>query len=283
MTETPEIQDDVIKKLIEEEAKKSAPQDDATNAAAQKTEPAQPMKINIAGQEYTFHDVNEISQAVNATLAAAMEKVRQAEARSSQQDKANSAGSYVQSDDEIPSLTTEQHAEFLNKMAKNPVEAMEYIDQIRFGIKETRPSKYIKERLSELEQYKMQNAVQGFKELHPEWPGGQAAQILDQYRTKLGLPFTAEGLSAAYASAQINGVLPPWTMQYRQRLQAQAQAGYQQGQAAQAGRQNQGGIPSLSTKGASAAMSGLGEDTYRQLEGMSPDQIKGLIDRLTNR
>lgn len=215
--------DELLAKLLDEELSKNKA---AGEPEVEKKESApQPFKLNIGGQEYTFNSPEEISQVVNNTLAAVGQKLQQLESSSQTAGQTNQPGSYVQSDeDSVPKLTPEQHAEFLNKMATNPIEAMEWLDGIRFGIKEGRPSKVIKEKLAELDQFRAAQAVAAFKEMHPEWPGGQAAQVLDAYRQKLGLPFTAEGLSAAYASAQLNGVLPPWTFQYRQFRQQQNQA-----------------------------------------------------------
>lgn len=162
--------------------------DEETPVAAQPS----PIKMNIAGQEYTFNNAEEAQAAVNNIIGQTSSRM--------QQD--HSQGRRVSSDD-TPSFDMNT---FVEKMAKNPIDAYDYVDEFRMGVKN--PSQVMKDMIAQQAETQRVLAVYQFKDTHPDYEATpQNAQTLTQVLQQYSLPFTPSGLDAAHALAVRQGLI----------------------------------------------------------------------------
>jgi hypothetical protein len=184
--------------MIQEELQKqNAPDPAVTSPVTQPT--PQPLELNIMGSKYTFNSHAEMEAALNNTFGA----LQQQQAAPPPEP----AGRYV-TDDQGPKWDQDKYIEL---MKTDPREAAELVDNFRyFGGKHTgKVSQTIKQRLEEAEVLKQHFSEMQFLATHSEFPRSpQNAQIVHGIRQQLNLPYTPDGLDAAYLVAQQRGYLP---------------------------------------------------------------------------
>lgn len=112
-------------------------------------------------------------------------------------------GQYVKDDGDVQRFDTNT---FIQKMQANPVEAFDYIDQFR--------NNPYKEKLNELEELRQENEVNKFIQAHPEFPGGQWANVLNATREQLKQPMTKIGLEVALNHAIQTNRMPDFKTGY---------------------------------------------------------------------
>lgn len=223
------------------------------------TPPAEPkpIKVTIGGQEYQFKDESELSQALDRAFTQAPPPTTPAPTKT---------GSYVTGkEDDEPKLDTQQYAEFVRLMGENPIKALDYVDQIRFGTN-------LKSVIEDTQAVRQTIAAYQFRDAHPECPfTPQTAQILEATRRQLGVPFSPEGLEASYWTAVGRGAIRPQTPpQSGQPPQNQGYAQYGQGE----------------QYGAVAPPPMVGRNTYQappdmnqRLEDMTKEQLADILTK----
>lgn len=246
-----------------------------------------PIPVTLNGQTFQFNSPEELSTSLQGLVAEYNNRLAQA------QQAVPSPKNEVRGDDD-PSFDVNK---FVEKMTSNPLEAFDYADEHRYGVKN--PSKAIKDALGakdELEKIKQTLSVYQFRDAHPEVSGNpQAAQVISQIIQSQGLSQDARGLEAAYALGVVRGLLPHPSQFQQQQAPQQNQAPQFQGSFQQnpygAGpfqpppftgvdpRQFNGGSalpPPRVGRGANDPV----QDISAMAEDMSADQILALFNRL---
>lgn len=161
---------------------------------------AQPWKVNVQGREYTFNSPEELNNALNATFTQFQNTIQSLQAPPADPAPQPAAA------DAPPKFDMER---YLETIKTDPIGAQEYLDSHRyFGGRVEKPSEVIKSQLAEADKNARLLAVYQFKEAHPEYQGNpQAAQVINQLRSELNLPFDFNGLEAAYALARQRGLI----------------------------------------------------------------------------
>lgn len=164
-----------------------------------------PIEIDLFGKKYKFENQAQLSAAINNLVTAYQQELqakREAEARE------QVAGQHLEADEPPPF----DPKTFADLMIRDPIKAMDYLDSYRFfGGREERPAEVIRQHLGQLQSLQATLAAYQFKEAHPEvnfLPPDKVADVINSLRTQLGLPFTLDGLEAAYGVAQQRGLLP---------------------------------------------------------------------------
>lgn len=180
----------------------------------------QPWKVAVQGREYSFNSPQELSQALEATFT----QFQNTLAAQQTQAAAPAAPAHA---DETPAFSTEK---YIDTMKQDPIAAQEYLDSHRyFGGKVEKPSELIRSQLQQADQNARLLAVYQFKEAHPEYQGNQqAAQVIQQLREELRLPFDFNGLEAAYALARQRNLIPQPVTPYPGGQQPQQPPQFQQ-------------------------------------------------------
>lgn len=192
----------------------------------QNTGTDKPWTVDLGSDKLTFNTPEELSTNLRQALAQVNQEVtRIRQEKDALQSQIQTQGQYVQSDADVTN-TKFNMDHFINQMKADPVKAFDYIDSIRYG--DENPSKYIKDNLKELQAMKQEAEVQKFLQAHPEFPGGQAAHILNQTREELGQPMNKVGLEAAYNHAIQNNRMPDFRLQAALNMQQQQFLNYLQ-------------------------------------------------------
>lgn len=253
------------------------------------------LKINVNGSEITFNSIEEMNQNLTEALATVGSEYQQMKQRLAELESQPTRGQVVE-DDDIPVETGKfSQSKFLDLLKDNPVEAFDYVDTFRYGTE--KPADYIKTQLKAAEETRQEYEVNRWLQRHPEFPGGQYGQILDNVRVKMNLPLNAQNLEVAYQQAiqsqmmpdfktiaYLNqyknqmmqeivakgGQLPPEMMQQFQPQGQQFQTSYQP----QTQQFNNPAPPRLPSGG--NISSGIDENA---LEKLSPDQIRNILEK----
>lgn len=256
---------------------------------------AGPITVNIQGQPVTFRDQADLEAQLNATAAA----IRQQAA--TPPPAPEPTGGRVTDD----SGSTFSNDEYVRLMNEDPRKAQNYVlSHTLFDGKVDNAAELLRETMIQTAQANRQLAAFQFKQTHGEIPveNPQVGGVIEQARTQLGLPFTAQGLEAAYAYAVQKGALPDFrTIAAAQQNQyaAQGQPPQQQPQQPAAPNYNNFGgqnlYPSLPGQPAPVApqnpylqappTSGRSQQmttpvTLDDLDNMSTDQLATLLNRL---
>lgn len=207
--EADEFQAFVRQAIQEEIAKGTQP-----GTQVQATPTPQPISVNLNGQTFQFQNQEELNRALTNTFSAYNTEL--ANLRNSQ---VADRGAEVTGTEEAPKFSMDT---FVQKMQANPVEAFDYVDQIRYGF--DNPVEAVKSAItarSELADLQRVMAVYQFKDAHPEYEGNpQTANTMYQIMDQAGLPFTIQGLEAAYSVGLLRGMIP-----LPQQFQAQPRQG----------------------------------------------------------
>jgi len=258
-----------LEKMIREELAKSMSEE------GKKT--VDPIKIKVKGEEFTFTDADQLGKNLE-NLVSNYERELANKLGEVEQLK-SSQGSYVQ-DDDGPKFDPKEWAKMME--SGKVLEARDYEDNFRyFDGKVNNASQVMRQKLAESDQLKETVAVYQFKDNHPELPPaglGQHAKTINEVRERLGLPFTSDGLEAAYQTAIGRGMIPNFVQ-----LAQAAQLQQQQNQYSDdlnfdprfepQNRQRQG-LPNVNSR-----RSSTGSDPYKDLEGMSLQQVEALWNK----
>ena len=252
----------------------------------------QPITVNIGGQPVTFRDQADLEAQLNAAAEAL--RAQQAAAVPPPQPQ----GTNVKDDSD----TGFNNEEYIRLMNEDPRKATNYaLSHVLFDGKVDNPAELIRESMVAAAESRRQLAVYQFRDSHREIPleNPQVANTISNIQQQLGLPFTPQGLEAAYAFAVQKGALPDFRQVVQNGNQQQPQqnqqfGGYQTGQnygQPQAPQQNF--YPNLPAAAAPtnpylAPPPAPGRSnapsvplTTGDLEDMSADEIKRLIDKLS--
>lgn len=147
------------------------------------------LKVQIGGQEHSFKDEAELSAAMEALMQRAQQEIAAAKAAAQPAPAPKPETSPTGAD--APDWSMDK---FIELMTKDPREAFDYVDNHR------ELPKQLKKAAQETEQLKRVLAAEQFRQLHPEFPiqNAAAANLVNQTREQLGLPYDTQGLEAAY-------------------------------------------------------------------------------------
>ena len=189
-----------------------------------------PITVNIQGQPVTFRDQADLEAQLNATA----QTIRQQMQAPPPEPKPEPIGGRVTNDE---GGSTFSHEEYVRLMNKDPREATNYVlSHTLFDGKVDNAADLLRETMLQTAQANRQLAAFQFRASHSEIPvdNPQVGGTIEQIRTQLGLPFTNQGLEAAYAYAVQKGALPDFR-QIAAAQQNQAQAHTAAGQQPQYG------------------------------------------------
>jgi hypothetical protein len=164
--------------------------------------PKQEIKLNIGGTDYVFSSVEEMNTAINNAFSAVAQN--QAELLSQMEElKRYQSETPASKNQNEPSFDREK---FVKLIQENPIEAFNYLDEVRYGPERVPPA--IKEKLNNVAALEHQLTAYKFLNAHPEFQNtDQNAQILRGVANQLNIPLTFEGLEAAYRVATSYGLI----------------------------------------------------------------------------
>lgn len=254
-----------VQAVMQETANPTA---NATTVAA----PA-PIKMNIQCREVTFRDQADLEAQLNATAAtiAAERAAMQAVAVPAHQ------GSRVTNDEGTgPAFSND---EFIKRMNEDPKTAINYaLSHMMFDGQVEDAASLLRETIiSQATQAKQLSAYQ-FKDAYREVPleDPRVNGAIEATRKELGLPFSNQGLEAAYIYAVNKGRLPDFRALSQQTdIQQRQQAQHPQYSAPAAGNPYLQGPPQTGRSGSGAAPVLVGD-----IEDMSTEQLGALLNRL---
>ena len=219
--------DDHLKELINSEF---------TKTEEQKTQDqARKIRIPLGDKEVEFNDEKDLASQLNSTFGQIQQYV--ANLRSEVEQLKAQQTNVVRTDEDIVTQTppnTFDTKKYIQLMGEDPIKAQDYMDSYRyFEGKIEKPSQFIRDQLAEAAQLRQIVDVYRFKESNPEFPGGQAGDVLNKVREAMGLPLNYQGLEAAYSIARDKGILPNYkqiafAQQQMMQQQQQVQQGYPQ-------------------------------------------------------
>jgi hypothetical protein len=154
----------------------------------------EPMKVNIAGQEYEFKDAAELGQKMTEFVHRAQQMAQPPAPQQIPQ-------ATVKGND-APDFDYEHYSTLVTK---DVPKGLEYGFKAAFGV----DANQLKEKLAKIDELNNTLAVYQFRDRHPELAkmDPSAGQAIDHVRRTLNLPFNAEGLDAAYYYAQQRGMI----------------------------------------------------------------------------
>lgn len=182
------------------------------------------IKLNLFGQEREFKDASEVGKSIEQLVANYNGLLQQAQAVIQQQ---------AQQPVQEPKQDALNMDEFVNKIQKDPADAFNYAFQTKYGV----GMDYLVERARKTDELEGAMTAIQFKDMNPGFvPTPQNANVLEQIRQGLGLPYTADALSAAFVYGRERGAFgPPQQQQQQQVQQGRPAAPPSLGRTAQAG------------------------------------------------
>ncbi len=249
---------------------------------------AAPITLNIQGQPVTFRDQADLEAQLNAT-AIALRQSQQSPPPS--QPTAAAQGSRVTGDDDSGFANDE----YIRLMNEDPRKAMKYVmSHTLFNGQVEDPMEVIRESLVNQAATNRKLAAYQFRDSHREVPleDPRVANTIEGIREQLNLPFSEQGLEAAYAYAIQKNQLPDFralAQAQRQQQEPPQQYGqYPNQQAPQYGGYNQyqpqqPQNPYLQAPPAPGRSSPVNLPVSEdQIENMSTEQLASLLTRLSN-
>ena len=229
------------KKMLEEERR-------AADAAARGVpatpalDASEPVKLNIFGQEREFKDLSEISTAVEGLVKEYQAAVANPQVVVAPQPLGPAEPPKVDLD------------EFVNRIQKDPGDAFDFALKSKYGV----GLDYLLNQARRTEEIEGALTVIQFKEMNEDYtPNPQNTQILNGIRANLGLPFSVQGLSAAYAVGKQYGLFAPGGQNVPTRPAPP---------------------PSINTSRATSPSQS--EDIIAMVEGMSADKAAEFVNRM---
>lgn len=191
-----------VTSLVKQEYdKRELPATATTTTGQPATQAAPPIVLNIDGREVRYDNV----ESLNRDILGLREVVKGLNEKVNTNDYIATSGPAPYTEP-APKVDDDFDATFLFKaMEHNPKRAFEYGIEKATGVK---PSE-IKSRLDRAEQSEKVLEAYRFKEMHPDFPGGNAAVVVDRIRESMNLPFNAQSLEAAYSIAKERGFVQP--------------------------------------------------------------------------
>lgn len=247
-----------------------------TEPTATQTAP-QPIQLNIQGQTYTFKDQAELEAQLNQVAIAQ----RQAAVQPPPAPAPQVSGGRV-TGDEDSSFSNEEYIRLMNE---DPRKATKYaLSHVLFDGKVEDPTELLRETMVAQAATNRQLAVYQFKDAYKEIPieNPQVGNAIEQIRTELGLPFTPQGLEAAYLFGVGKGRLPDFKAVAANQQQQQSQTPQYQPQVPyNSYQQQQGQNPYLNAPPAPGRSTTASVPvTEEQIENMSVEQLAKLMYRL---
>ena len=179
---------------------------------------AQPISVNIQGQTYTFKDQADLEAQLNQVAIAQRQAIKPPEP-----EPTRPAGTRV-SDDNDSGFSNE---EYITLMNQDPRKAGKYLlSHLIFDGKVENPEELLRETMIQQATTNRQLATYQFKDAYRDVPieDPRVGGTLEEVRKSLNLPFTAEGLEAAYMYSVGKGKLPDFRqIAYNQQQQQQQQ------------------------------------------------------------
>lgn len=277
---------DLIRNSVNEVLAETRTTEQPTAAPVQQA--PQPITVNIQGQPVTFRDQADLEAQLNATAEAV--RRQQAEAIAAQESATKAQGSRVTNDED----TGFSNEEYIRLMNEDPRKATNYaLSHVLFDGKIENPAELIRETMIQQATTNRQLAAYQFRDSHREVPleDPRVGNTIEQVRSQLGLPFSQQGLEAAYAYAIQKGQLPDFRAVAA--AQAQQQTAQNQQFAANPYGQSTGQQPVYgqqpqvpqnpylqappSPGRSSAAVTPV---TIDDIENMSTDQLASLLTKL---
>lgn len=267
-----------INQLIREQIQQIQAEDstasNGNSAAVAAPAPAGPITVNIQGQPVTFRDQADLEAQLNQTAQAIR---NQQPAPQPPQDLGIHGARVSGRDNDTNAFSPDKYIELMNK---DPRDATNYaLSHMLFDGQVDDAASLIRESMVSSATQARQLAAYQFRDSHREVPieNPQVGQTIDNVRKQLNLPFTEQGLDAAYAYAVNKGFLPDFRNSQNQQQQAPQQP--------QQFQQPQQPVPQNSYLNAPPApgrnTSGSIPVTEADLDDMSIDQLKRLMTRMT--
>jgi len=189
-----DVTSDLVKQQVENELKARGIIGDEDQRKAE------PVKLNLGGQEYTFSSQEEMQ----ATLNNAFASVAQNQAVLLQQlEEATQKQGGGQSND--PASPQFDKDKFVKLISENPIAAFDYVDEMRYGPAKVAPA--IQQELSRLQNVEATMTAYRFTQSHPEFENtNDNAAKLRAIAQNLKLGMDYESLEAAYTVGKSYGV-----------------------------------------------------------------------------
>jgi hypothetical protein len=263
-----------LQELIQDSVRQVLAESSGTNAeptAAVST--AQPISVNIQGQTYTFRDQADLEAQLNQVALAQRQAIKPPEP-----EPVKLTGSRV-SGDEDSGFSNE---EYIRMMNEDPRKATKYaLSHLLFDGKVENPEELLRETMIQQATTNRQLATYQFKDAYRDVPieDPRVGGTLEEVRKSLNLPFTAEGLEAAYMYSVGKGRLPDFRqIAYNQ----QQQAAQQQAPQYQPPQQQQSYNPYLAAPPAPGRSNSPSIPvTMEQIEDMPIEQHASLLRKLS--
>jgi hypothetical protein len=251
------VDQDLIKKAVNEQLKAAGINIQGDEDARQDT----PVRFNIGGQDYQFASQQEAETAINNAFSTVAQNQAAMMAQLEEAQRKQSEGKPKAETNE-PQFDNEH---FVNLIQKNPIEAFNYIDEVRYG--PNRIPEPVAQRLQQVELLESQLNAYKFLHAHPEFQNtDQNAQVLRTVATNLGVPLDYNGLEASYRVASAYGLINPGQApqtQYQQAPQMQQYATNVQAPPS-VNRTGTGGIPN--------------NELEAHIDNLSTEQLLALIN-----
>lgn len=264
---------------------------DGTVVQQQAQPAAGPVTIQLDGKPFQFNSLAEANAAIQQSFDSQRQQMAQLQAQLAQNKPAK--GGKATGDDDVDDSKPEfEFQTYVDKMAKDPLDAADYMDRARFGFNPVKKlkklSRIVEEKAAIIDNQERVLAAYQFKDNHPEYVGSpQSAYVLDQVMKNMNLPFNAEGLESAYAVAVQRGWIRNEAPQQQQQQDqpslysaqnaptfGQPDNPYQQGPSA---NQWQGYQPPPRV---SRQAQDIAPDITQQFENMSLEQMEGVLQKL---
>lgn len=191
---TPTLTDADVEKYVREIAQQEAAKATGTKTEETKEIPSSSLTLNIAGKEMTFKDATEAS----AVLTSVYE----------QQSRPQPTPGKTVTSDTDNGWTPEDQEKYVAMLVKNPMQAQEYIDEKRFGVKN--PTEVWKQNMQTVQSMATQMTIDQFVASHKDYHvSPENAQAMQNVLSELGggrPVINPMALEAAYAIADKRGL-----------------------------------------------------------------------------
>lgn len=216
---------------------------------------AQPIVLNVGGQERTFADPTQ--------AAAAFQQLQQE--RDAALRQAQEAAAYVQPQPQQASTEAAKPAvdmeKYLDLLSKDPIAAADYVDQIRYGYNPVQTNQAALVKLIQVDRFQQSELFKSMNNDYEE--SNENASAIQTVMQRNNYPWTAETLQAAWQIAKANGLAKLTPVEETQQTQVP---------------QNQYYAPSIG-RGSGTYQEAI-PDVISQAEKMSADELGALIQRL---
>ena len=177
------------------------------------------IEVPVNGQTYKFDSPAQLGEAIQKVVQESQAAIQAAQAQAVQ-----AAQLKPQAQEPPPGVNLET---FVETLKQDPAEGIDLAMRTKYGV----GFQDLVNAAQQMQQTQEVMVAGRFKELHPEFqPNPQNAAVLNQTAKYLGLPYTVDGLEAAYMMAVSRGAIrPDWTqVQGGQGGQQQPQQNQQQ-------------------------------------------------------